>query len=74
MCEQAQKNNSRSKSHSKWLTHRLDGVVALSPKIYSPAKISKGGLPIRERNHEKEICENPSSYSLSHSCNGEVFF
>ena len=43
MCEQAQKNNSRSKSHSKWLTHRLDGVVALSPKIYSPAKISKGG-------------------------------
>ena len=43
MCEQAQKNNSRSKSHSKWLSHRLDGVVALSPKIYSPAKISKGG-------------------------------
>ena len=43
MCEQAQKNNSLSKSHSKWLTHRLDGVVALSAKIYSPAKISKRG-------------------------------
>ena len=57
MCEQAQKNNSRSKSHSKWLTHRLDGcVVALSAKIYSPAKISKGGTTesIRERHHERK--------------------
>ena len=74
MCEQAQKNNSRSKSHSKWLTHRLDGVVALSPKIYSPAKISKGGTTDKGKASWKEICENPSRYSILHSCNGEVFF